>query len=115
MAILSAKEYLKNDNFVCALYKLTSSDMIMGRLYAFVAMSKMPDKLKQHYVSVLDRVKTHEFIISEVDAKKSKRLARYDDKLNCLIGNEISVMNLIGHCYKANKTGKLHNKSIVWI
>jgi len=110
--LLSAKEYLKNDDCAYALYIIVQDLNKMTELSMHLYTRKMPDKLIEYYNSVITRAREGEIEISECIPSKSKRLPTYCTEKKKFYGSHIAILNLIAHCYKPKK--KLKNSSKMW-
>lgn len=110
--ILTAKEYLKNDDFLVALHFIVKSPEKNAILRAHLEDSKMPEQLKVYYGSVLDRASISLAVVEQVPAHKSKRLATYDTEQKLFRGSCIAMLNLIAHCYKPITKARANSK--IW-
>lgn len=112
MAYLSAKEYLKNEDCIGALYFIVQDLNKVTALSSYLYTTKMPERLIDYYNSVITRAREGMPVITECAPTKSKRLPLYCTKTNRFYGSHIAILNLIAHCYKPQK--KLKSTAILW-
>ena len=81
------------------LFRFLRAENNEATISTMINNAKLMDTMRTSYLKVLDRALVDEFILSDVDAEKNKKMPRYyahSDKVNA---NLKAIMLMLTHCF----------------